>query len=87
MGTAQGGETVTTITNRTSYLLSVYFSGPSPYVLQIAQGAARTLQLSPGQYQVGARVADPSVTPFYGVQNYNAGTRYSEDFYIAPHSR
>lgn len=41
----------------------------------------------PGQYQVGAGVSDRSVIPFYGVHNYNAGTRYSEDFYISSEAR
>ena len=38
VGTTQGGQTVATITNRTSYLLSVYFSGSSPKTVMGLKG-------------------------------------------------
>jgi hypothetical protein len=82
VGVTNGGETLTTITNRTAYVLHVYFSGPSGHVVDIAAGGASQLSLAPGRYQVGARVSGPGVLPFYGVGDYGAGTRYSEEFYI-----
>jgi hypothetical protein len=77
-----GGETSMMVENGTKYLLFVYFTGPVSQKLEISAGASQTVQLPPGNYQVAARVANPSVVPFYGEQRYGANTRYSEHFYI-----
>jgi hypothetical protein len=82
VGTNSGGVTTTTITNNTLYTLYFYLSGPFSRSLTIAPGASENVQLQPGHYEEAARVAGPSVVPFYGVQDYRSGTAYSETFYI-----
>jgi hypothetical protein len=82
VGTNSGGVTTTTVRNGTQYTLYFYLAGPVARSLVISPGQAQNLRLVPGRYEIGARVASPDVTPFYGVQNYGKGTAYSETFYI-----
>jgi len=82
VGTNSSGATTTTIRNSTQYTLYVYLAGPSAQVLTIYPGGAQSVTLAAGSYEKGARVSDPSVTPFYGQQFYGSGTAYSESFYI-----
>jgi hypothetical protein len=75
------------ITNDTAYSLSIYLSGPVTRTAQIAAHGSQSISVTPGKYEVAAKVADPSVIPFYGVANYDPSTQYSEDFYIGTHPR
>jgi hypothetical protein len=76
-----GGQTKLA-TNGTSYVLTLYLSGPASQQLQIAAGGSRTLLLPPGHYEIAARVSRPSVIPVYGTQDYASDTGYSSQFYI-----
>jgi hypothetical protein len=82
VGRNAGGVTTTTVRNGTQYTLNFYLVGPVSRSLVISPGQAENLHLPPGSYEVGARVSSPDVSPFYGVQNYDPGTAYSENFYI-----
>src|ERR1022692_1031462 len=61
-----GGQTGITVENETNYVLYLYLSGPSSQEITLAAGASQTLQVSPGDYEIAAKVSDPSVIPFYG---------------------
>lgn len=78
-----GGQTSMTVENGTSYVLYLYLSGPINQTLQIAAGSSQTLYVSPGYYEIAAKVSDPSVIPFYGRDTYSANTQYSHHFYIS----
>ena len=82
-----GGQTSMEIENGTPYILFVYLSGPVSQQLQIAAGQSQTVSLSPGHYEVAAKVSNPSVIPFYGTEDYAANTGYSSNFYIATQRR
>jgi hypothetical protein len=81
-GKIAGPATNMTITNNTLYMLWVYMTGPMSKTIQIPANGSQSVSLTPGTYQVGANVSNPSVVPFYGEQNYGSGTQYSETFYI-----
>jgi hypothetical protein len=80
---ALDGQTSMTLENGTSCTLSLFFSGPASQRMQLAPGGSQTVYLSPGNYELAARVSCPNVIPFYGTQTLAANTRYSENFYIS----
>jgi hypothetical protein len=86
-GAALGGQSSMTVKNGTSYSLYVFFAGPISQKLEIAAGQSQTVSLLPGHYEVAAKVSNPSVIPFYGVEDYGANTGYSSHFYIATQPR
>lgn len=53
------------------------FGNPSPW-------QAGTIQLEPGQYQLAAKVSDPSVQPYYGVVSlsFASDQKHTTYFYI-----
>ena len=86
-GASLGGETSMTVQNGTTYLLYIYLSGPISQKLDIVAGGSQTLHLPPGHYEIAAKVSDPSVIPFYGIENYAPNMGYSSHFYIATQPR
>ena len=82
-----GGQTSMTVENGTGYVLYLYLSGPNTQTLQIAAGSSQTLAVSPGSYEIAAKVSDPSVMPFYGRDDYAANTQYSHHFYVSSRPR
>jgi hypothetical protein len=78
-----GGQTGMTIENGTGYTLYFYLSGPSSQSLQIPPNSSQTLNVPPGQYEVAAKVSDPSVIPYYGNDNYAPNSQYSHHFYVS----
>jgi hypothetical protein len=82
-----GGQTGITVENETNYVLYLYLSGPSSQEITLAAGASQTLQVSPGDYEIAAKVSDPSVIPFYGRDTCIPNTQYSHHFYIATQPR
>jgi hypothetical protein len=82
-GNIAGSGTWLAITNNTPYTLWVYVTGPTSQTIQIAAHGAQSVSLTPGSYQVGAKVSDASILPFYGEHNYGPATQYSETFYIS----
>jgi hypothetical protein len=69
------------IYNRTSYKLTVLYSGDQSYRFEFKPFERRKFKLALGEYRVVARVNDPSVTPFAGEETMSGG-EYSEEFYI-----
>jgi hypothetical protein len=79
---SSGGATVELeVENRTSYELTVRYSGPDSKKLVIPPGETRTASLLPGDYQVAASVSAASVRNYYGSDSMRGG-RYSSSFYI-----
>src|SRR5450759_4812608 len=81
------GRTTMTVKNSTAYELSVFFDGPVSQKLTLAPGSSQDLDLAPGTFRVGGRIAAAHVLPFYGEETYSGSTRYSVEFYIAPRAR
>jgi len=81
-GAAGTSATLLTINNGTNYGLRVYLTGPERKTIQVPPSSARTVEISPGQYEVGGELAGAGVVPFYGVQNFAPGTVYQQRFYI-----
>jgi tetratricopeptide (TPR) repeat protein len=71
-----------TITNDTSYVLTVLFSGPTTRSVILSPHATETITLEPGAYRVAAKVSDPSVIPYYGEETLSGSTHYESSFYI-----
>lgn len=76
------GPPITTIKNNTRYWLSVYLKGAISRAIRLQAGASQDVRLVAGHYEEAARVSDPSVIPFYGLQDYAGGHGYDETFYI-----
>ena len=70
------------ITNDTPYILTVLLSGPSTRSVNLSPGGTKTLTLDPGNYETAAKVSDPTVIPYYGVDTLIADTEYEVSFYI-----
>ena len=56
-----------------------YFVEPYGGVTEYTEEA---IQLQPGEYQIGARVSNTSIAPWYGTHTYQANQQYSEIFWI-----
>jgi Tfp pilus assembly protein PilF len=82
VGDTGGGPTVVAIANSTGYWLSVYFVGPRKKTIEIPPKGNKKVPLKAGRYREGARVSNPGVIPFFGVQDYLEGTAYRETFLI-----
>jgi hypothetical protein len=82
-GMALGGKTSITVENATEYVLSILIAGPVTQKIDIAAHASETISLLPGDYDVAARVSNPTVIPFFGRHNYAMNTGYSEQFYLS----
>jgi len=80
---ALGGQTSIVVDNSTEYTLTVFLSGPVQQRVDIGPRGSQMLNLTPGQYEVAARVSNPAVIPFYGQWSCGPNTRYSEHVYIA----
>jgi hypothetical protein len=80
-GSSSRGRTTMAVTNGTGSVLSFYYAGPASGTLTLAPGAVQNLSLSPGRYELAARVSAPNVIPFYGVEDLLSAT-YTETFYI-----
>lgn len=76
------GRTTMTVQNSTAYELSVFFKGPVSKKLTLAPGASQDVDLEPGTFEVGGRVAAANVLPFYGEETYAGSASYSLKFYI-----
>jgi hypothetical protein len=82
--TPLGGNSRVAIMNGTNDTLFVYFVGTTTQKLEIMPNAVGIATLSPGSYEVAAKVSDSRVTPFYGKDNYGENIQYSSQFYIRP---
>lgn len=48
----------------------------------ITKYTKETIKLIPGEYQIGARVSNTSIAPWYGTDNLQGNEQYSQIFYI-----
>jgi hypothetical protein len=74
------------ITNNTSYTLTVLYSGPSSKKIIISSGNSNNVSLTPGYYNVAAKVSASNVRPFAGTNNLQVGN-YNSRFYIQTSNR
>jgi hypothetical protein len=77
------GDVTQDVENGTPYELRVLYSGPIDRDLTVQPGMKGRIVLPPGGYRVAAKVSNPNVLPYYGVQSYEAGS-YSSRFFIRP---
>jgi hypothetical protein len=77
-----GGMAMETIDNHTVYTLKVLLSGPREQEITIAPGSEQTLTFPAGVYRVLGRASSPSIRPFLGQQDYQAGKSYRSTYEI-----
>ena len=82
--TSYGGGTTSyiTVSNSTSYTLTILYSGPDSKRLIINAGGTKSVRLKNGQYRVAASVSAANVSNYAGSENLNGGS-YSVDYYIS----
>ncbi|MEZ5325744.1 MAG: hypothetical protein R3F19_11865 [Verrucomicrobiales bacterium] len=69
------------VKNLTESTLTIRYSGPDSKKLIIPNGETRSVQLSPGDYQVAASVTLANVRNYYARETV-VGGRYSSQFYV-----
>lgn len=70
------------VENSTDYVLTILMSGPSPQRVQIPPHAIQSIRVTPGTYEIAARVSDPSVIPYYGTESFSRDFQHPTQFYI-----
>lgn len=81
-GYGGGPTTYITITNSTSYILTLLYSGPDSKRLVISAGGSSSVVLKNGRYRVAASVSASNVSKYAGNENLQGGS-YSVDYYIS----
>jgi hypothetical protein len=71
--------------NQTAYELTVMVAGPLERSVTISPGSSQTVTLPVGTYRVVGRINASNVLPFFGTQQFSAGTSYQESFYVTAH--
>ena len=69
------------VTNSTSYILTLYYSGPNNFIVTIPPGGERPITLLKGSYSIVASVNASLVKDYYGSRIYE-GSSYSIKYYI-----
>lgn len=82
-GSNRTGGTTLAVRNATTFALRFLLAGPQEADVTIAPGQTATMTVAPGDYEVAASVSSPTVTPFYGMQQFFGGNDYTQMFYIA----
>lgn len=72
------------VTNRTSYTLTLRYSGPDSKKLVISPGRTSSVTLKNGRYRVAASVNASNVSNYAGVEDLSGGS-YSVEYYISTH--
>ena len=72
------------VTNRTSYTLTLRYSGPDSKKLVISPGGTSSVTLKNGRYKVAASVNASNVSNYAGVEDLSGGS-YSVEYYISTH--
>ena len=70
------------VTNSTSYTLTLLYSGPDSKRLVISPRASASVTLKNGHYRVAASVSASNVRNYAGSENLSGGS-YSVDYYIS----
>lgn len=72
------------VTNRTSYTLTLLYSGPDSKRLVISPGGTSSVTLKNGRYRVAASVNASNVGNYAGTEDLSGGS-YSVEYYISTH--
>ena len=72
------------VTNRTSYTLTLRYSGPDSKKLVISPGGTSSVTLKNGRYRVAASVNASNVSNYAGIEDLSGGS-YSVEYYISTH--
>ena len=80
-GYGGGSTSYITVTNSTSYTLTIWYSGNDSKKLVIKAGGTKSVRLKNGQYRVAASVSASNVSNYAGSENLLGGS-YSVDYYI-----
>ena len=80
-GYGGGSTSYITVTNSTSYTLTILYSGSDSKKLVIGAGKTKFVRLKNGQYRVAASVSASNVSNYAGTENLLGGD-YSVDYYI-----
>jgi hypothetical protein len=79
--TALSGDTSLTLTNATTYVLTVTMrQGTSLVRFQLAPGKSETRSFPPGTYSVDGSLSDPSTDPFSSQWTFQSGGKYNANF-------
>ena len=81
-GYGGGPTSYITVTNRTSYTLTLLYSGPDSKRLVITAGGISSIRLKNGSYRVAASVLASTVSNYAGNENLQGGN-YSAEYYIS----
>lgn len=81
-GYGGGSTSYITVTNSTSYTLTIWYSGNDSKKLVIGAGGTKSIRLKNGQYRVAASVSASNVSNYAGSENLLGGS-YSVDYYIS----
>ena len=81
-GYGGGPTSYITVTNSTSYTLTLLYSGPDSKRLVISAGGTSSVRLKNGSYRVAASVSASNVSNYAGNENLQGGN-YSVDYYIS----
>lgn len=81
-GYGGGSTSYITVTNSTSYTLTLLYSGPDSKRLVISAGGTSSVRLKNGNYRVAASVSASNVSNYAGNENLQGGN-YSVDYYIS----
>lgn len=73
-----------TIQNVTVHALRIYFVGPTTRVIDVPAGAALSVELVVGAYELAAEVPNTTVVPFYGKHTYEMNLHYWLKFSAVP---
>ena len=84
-GYGGGSTSYITVTNNTSYTLTIWYSGNDSKKLVIGAGGTKSVRLKNGQYKVAASVSASNVSNYAGIESLHGGN-YSADYYIRTYS-
>ena len=82
----KSSRTTITIENRTSYVLTILYSGSESKRLTINPFNTQSITLINGNYRIAASVNATNVNPFAGSENLSGGN-YSVSYYIETYHR
>lgn len=82
IGYGSGPKSTITVRNRTSYTLTLLYSGPDSKRLVLGSGQTSSITLKNGNYKVAASVSSSSVGKYAGSE-YLTGGSYDVEYYIS----
>lgn len=82
IGYGEGSTSYVSVTNRTSYTLTLMYSGNESKRLVLSPNSSGTLRLKNGSYKIAASVNASNVNKYAGIETLNGGT-YEVEYYIS----